>query len=70
MLSPFSAISTLAGHGFTGPEFAVTRQQWMVTLGVGVVGLGLWTVAGLRAHKGGANGVGAGEDFATMHIQN
>lgn len=70
MLSPFSAISTMAGHGFTGPEFAVTSQQWIVTLGVGVVGLAIWTLAGLLARKGGANGVGADEDFATMHIQN
>ena len=59
MFSPFSAIPVLAGHGFNGPENPVSAAQWSVIVGVGVVGVLIWTGVGVKASLASRTRVGA-----------
>lgn len=49
MLSPFTGVLAISGRGFTGPQDFVTATQWLILIGLLLVGLGAWLIAWLRA---------------------
>lgn len=45
ILSPFTAIGAVTGHGFSGPQAPVNEQQWWAIAGIGGAALALWALA-------------------------
>lgn len=52
MMSPFTGIPAVTGHGISGPEDPISGSQWRTIATLAIFAAGVWAIAGMQAWVG------------------